>query len=307
MKAPEISIVAPAYNEEGSIVEFVEKAHRALASLGKSHEIIIVDDASTDKMPVLLRALKKRYPPLKIIRNRKNLGLTGSSWKGFNSAKGEIVIFLPSDLESDPLEDIPLLLKSLDKDTDLVVGWRHNKRQGLVKTLISILFNWLSSRMFHIKVHDLGWVKAFRKEIIYNIEPLRSDWHRFFAILAAEEGYKVKEIKTEYHPRKAGKSNFGRFGLKRLFGGFFDLIVIKFNTSFSKKPMFVFGTVGLGLFFAGMMGSAYLLWVKLAEGMIGNRMPLMFLVALLLILGIQFFALGFIAELLVSVKSYLKK
>lgn len=307
MKNLEISVVAPAYNEEGSIVEFVEKVDQILVKLNKTHEVIIVDDASTDRTLFLLDQLKKKYSSLRVIKNRKNLGLTSSSWTGFNSAKGDIIVFLPSDLESDPQKDIPALLSALDQNTDLVVGWRHNKRQGFIKTLISIIFNWLSSKMFHIKIHDLGWIKAFRREIIYHIEPLRSDWHRFFAILAAYEGYKVKEIKTEYHPRKAGKSTFGRFGLKRLIGGFFDLIVIKFNLSFSKRPMFIFGAMGLILFMVGLLGSLYLLIVKIIDGMIGNRMPLMFLVTLLLILGIQFFALGFIAELLVSSKQQIKK
>ena len=298
----EISVVAPAYNEEGSLVEFVERVNETLLKNKLSYEILIVDDASKDNTSLILNTLKKKYNKLRSICNRKNLGLTGASWRGFNEAKGKIIVFLPSDLESDPKIDIPLLLTALDDNTDLVVGWRYNQRQGVVKTLISKTFNWLSGKMFNIRVHDLGWIKAFRKEIIYNIEPLRSDWHRFFVILAANEGYKIKEVKTEYHSRKAGKSKFGKFGLNRLFGGFFDLMVVKFTLSFSKKPMFIFGSVGLILFMLGFIGGIYLLFIKLIEGVIGNRMPLMFLVALLLMLGIQFFALGFIAELLASYK-----
>ncbi len=305
--AIEISVVAPAYNEEGVIEEFVEKVDDTLKKLNLSYEIVIVDDSSTDRTPLKLNSLKSQYESLVVLRNRKNLGLTGASWKGFNKAQGKVIVFLPSDLESNPETDIPNLLSALDDKTDLVVGWRYNNRQGLVKTAISLLFNKLAYYFFHVKAHDLGWVKAFRKEIIYNIEPLRSDWHRFFVVLAAHEGYKIKEIKTKYHPRKAGKSKFGRFGLNRLIGGFFDLIVIKFLLSFSKRPMLIFGMTGIFLFIFGVLISMYLLFLKLTIGIIGNRMPLIFLAVLAIILGIQFFALGFIAEFLTSIKGLVKK
>ena len=303
----EISVVAPAYNEEGVIEEFLKKVDSSLQKLNCSYEILIVDDASTDHTPSKLEGLKHKYNRLVVLHNRKNLGLTGSSWRGFNAAKGKVIVFLPSDLESDPETDIPKLILALDAKTDLVVGWRYNKRQGIVKTIISLMFNTVAYHFFHVKVHDLGWVKAFRKEIIYNIEPLRSDWHRFFVVLAAYEGYKIKEIKTRFHPRKSGKSKFGRFGLNRLIGGFFDLIVIKFHTSFSKRPMLIFGITGILLFILGSMLSVYLLFLKLTIGIIGNRMPLIFLAVLSIILGIQFFALGFIAEFLASIKGLIKK
>jgi glycosyltransferase involved in cell wall biosynthesis len=305
--AIKISLVAPAYNEQGSIEEFVKRSDDALKKQKVNYEILIIDDASTDRTPALLENLKKKYHKLRVLRNHKNLGLTGTIWRGFNEAKGEVIVFLPSDLESDPKDDVPALLSALGKDSDMVVGWRYNQRQGIIKTIVSLFFNSLSSMLFHIKVHDLGWIKAFKKEIIYNIEPMRSDWHRFFVIFAANEGYRIREIKTRFHPRRTGESKFGKFGMKRLFGGFFDMIVIKFNLSFSKKPMFVFGSAGMLLFLLGLIGGMYLLFVKITEGAIGNRMPLMFLIALLLILGIQFFALGFIAELLVSAKQLIKK
>ncbi len=303
----EISVVAPAYNEEGVIEEFLEKVDSTLRKIKVTYEIIIVNDASTDSTTSKLEVLKHKYERLVVLHNRKNLGLTGSSWRGFNEAKGKIIVFLPSDLESNPETDIPHLLSALDENTDLVVGWRYNQRQGIVKTLISLIFNKVAYYFFHVKAHDLGWVKAFRKEIIYNIEPLRSDWHRFFVVLAAYEGYKIKEIKTKYHPRKSGKSKFGRFGLNRLIGGFFDLIVIKFHTSFSKRPMLIFGITGILLFIMGLVLGAYLLFLKLTIGIIGNRMPLIFLAVLFIILGIQFFALGFIAEFLASIKGLIKK
>jgi len=305
--AVEISVVAPAYNEEGVIEEFLEKVDNTLKKQKADYEIVIVDDASTDRTASKLDALKNKYARLVVLHNRKNLGLTGSSWKGFNEAKGKIIVFLPSDLESNPETDIPRLLSALDENTDLVVGWRYNHRQGFIKTIISLTFNQVAYYFFHVKAHDLGWVKAFRKEIIYNIEPLRSDWHRFFVVLAAYEGYKIKEIKTKYHPRKSGKSKFGRFGLNRLIGGFFDLIVIKFHTSFSKRPMLIFGITGVLLFALGALISVYLLFLKLTIGIIGNRTPLIFLAVLFIILGIQFFALGFIAEFLVSIKGLIKK
>jgi glycosyltransferase involved in cell wall biosynthesis len=301
------SIVVPVYNEEGVIKEFIERVDKTISAIEDKYEILIINDASKDNSGKILNDLINTFKNLRIINNKKNLGLTGSSWKGFNEAKGDIIVFLPSDLESKPEEDIPKLLSALDSNTDLVVGWRYNQRQGFVKTIISKFFNYLSSLLFHIKVHDLGWIKAFRKEIIYNIEPLRSDWHRFFVILAAYEGYKIKEIKTKFYPRTIGKSKFGKFGLGRLVGGFFDLIVVKFHISFSKRPMFMFGSIGFFLSFLGFLGGIYLIYLKYTLGIIGNRAPLIFLVVLLIMLGIQFFALGFIAELLASLKEIIKR
>lgn len=301
----EVSVVAPAHNEEENIKEFVEKADKTLKDNAIKGEILIVDDGSRDNTGRILEELKGKIKNLRVIHNKTRKGLTGATWTGFKNAKKEIIVFLPSDLESDPEEDIPKLLNNLT-EADLVVGWRYNKRQGIVKTLISFFFNFLSRLLFGVKVHDLGWVKAFRREIIYNIESLRSDWHRFFVVLAAHEGYTVKEVKTKFHPRKKGSSHYGKFGFKRMFSGFFDMLVVKFLLSFSKKPMQIFGLAGSIMFLSGFFVGCYLLYLNFSLGNISQRIPLISLAILFILVGIQLFAIGFLAEFLVSIREDMK-
>lgn len=302
----EVSVVAPAYNEEKNIREFVEKVDKTLKKNNIKGEILIVDDGSRDNTGKILENLKTKFKNLRVIHNKINKGLTNATWIGFKNAKKDTIVFLPSDLESNPEEDIPKLLNKLDK-VDIVVGWRYNKRQGFIKTIISLFFNFLSRLLFKIKVHDLTWIKAFRRDIINNIESLRSDWHRFFVVLAIYEGYKIKEVKTRFYPRKRGKSHYGRFGFKRMFGGFFDMLVIKFLLSFSKKPMHIFGTAGSLMFLFGFFIGCYILYLNFVLGNVAERIPLISLAILFILIGIQLFAIGFLAEFLVSIRDDLNR
>jgi glycosyltransferase involved in cell wall biosynthesis len=301
-----ISVVAPAYNEEGIIGQFVEKTIKTFKDNALEGEILIVNDCSTDNTKNILEDIAKREPLLRIINNRKNLGLTGAAWTGFTNAKEEIIVFLPSDMESDPEEDIPKLLVPINEGYDMAVGCRQGKKGNLIKYITSKGFNLLARIMFKVKAHDMGWIKAFKKEILDKVE-LRSDWHRFFVILATQEGYKVKEVKTRFYPRKTGKSKFGFFGFMRLPGGLLDMISIKFLTSFSKKPMFIFGSLGTLMISLGIIGGIYLSIIKIMAGHITERLPLLFLVILLILSGIQLFATGFLAELLVSLRSSIER
>lgn len=296
-----VSVVAPAHNEEECIKLFIDKTLKAFKDNNLEGEIIIVNDSSTDRTKEFVENIAKKEKIVKLINNKKKMGLTGAAWAGFKDAKEKIIVFLPSDLESNPEEDIPTLLKPLDEGYDLVVGRRYGGKIGFAKNLTSSFFNLLSRIIFRVDVHDLGWVKAFKKEVIDNIE-LRSDWHRFLVIFVAHEGYKIKEIKTKFYPRKLGKSKFGKWGFTRLPGGFFDLIAIKFLLSFSKKPMFVFGTLGTLFLLIGIAGGTYLLVFKIGGGSLLERLPLLFLIVLLILSGVQLFALGFLAEFLVNIK-----
>ncbi|MEK6983797.1 MAG: glycosyltransferase family 2 protein [Nanoarchaeota archaeon] len=301
-----ISVVAPAYNEEECISLFVGKTIRAFKDNNLKGEIIIVNDGSTDKTGVIAQNIAKKEPLVRLINNRKNIGLTGAAWIGFNNAKEDIIVFLPSDLESDPEEDIPILLKPLDEGYDMAVGKREGSRLNTIKSTTSFIFNMMASLIFKVPVHDLGWIKAFKKEVISDLE-LRSDWHRFLVIFVADKGYKIKEVSTKFHPRKKGKSKFGKFGLMRLPGGFFDLIAIRFLLSFSRKPMFVFGSFGMIFLVLGSIGGAYLAFIKILGKPLIPRMPLLFLVVLFILSGIQLFALGFLAEFLVSIRESINK
>tara|TARA_B100000315_G_scaffold254455_1_gene295566 strand:- start:271 stop:1194 length:924 start_codon:yes stop_codon:yes gene_type:complete len=303
----DVSIVSPARNEEQNIKEFTEKTITALKKLKVDYEVIIVNDASTDSTGLILTQLKSSYKNLKVICNRKRKGLTGSINIGFENAKNPIIIFLPSDLESNPIEDIPKLLKTFEEGYDVVVGWRYNKKDNLVKRMLTFMFNSLISFLFKTKVHDVGWVKCFKKEILDNIEPLRSDWHRFFVMLASSEGYKIKEVKTKYYPRNKGTSKFGKFGFSRVPGAFFDLIVVKFFSVFSKRPMQIFGFMGLLSILFGLIIGIYLLYLHFILKFIINMMPFIVLILLFIITGVILFGIGILAEYLVSLREQIRK
>jgi len=238
-----ISVVAPAYNEEQCIRQFIDRTIKTFKDNSLEGEIIVVNDGSTDKTRDIVEGIAEKNKLVKIISNRKNMGLTGAAWVGFKNAKEEIIVFLPSDLESNPEEDIPALLKPLEEGYDMSVGRRYGGKISIPKKVTSYLFNFIARIMFKVPTHDLGWVKAFKKDVIKDIE-LRSDWHRFLVVFIADKGYKIREVDTKFYPRTTGKSSFGRLGFLRVPGGFFDMIAIKFLLSFSKRPMFVFGMFG---------------------------------------------------------------
>lgn len=305
--ATAVSVVAPAHNEEENITPFVEKVARAFEASALAGELIVIDDGSTDSTPRIIRELRRQYPFLVLLSNPLRRGITASIRKGFERAKGEVIIFLPADLQSDPEEDIPKLLAVINEGYDVAVGWRYNRKEEPVKVLSSKIFNGATRILFGVAFRDLGWIKAFRREILSDMEPLRSNWHRFFAILAAAQGYRVKEIPTKVYPRIHGLSKFGKTGFGRAFGALLDIIAIKFMVSFSRRPMAIFGASGIIFFILGLAGGGYLLFLKVTLGNIASHAPLLFLVALLLPMGVQFFAFGFLAEMLASIKDHQKK
>lgn len=306
MIRPYISVIAPAHNEAENIKRFVERAAEALQRHLLLGEILIIDDGSTDRTWETLESIQARFPLLRVIRNPKRRGITYSLRRGFKEAAGAIFMFFPTDLESDPVEDMPKLLEPIKAGFDIAAGWRANKTDNRIKIISSKIFNWLVRILFHIDVHDLGWVKAIKREVIDDIEPLRADWHRFLLVFAADRGYTIKEVPLNFYPRMAGESKFGKTGFGRIIGAFIDLLSVKFLLQFSKKPMRVFGTTGVVCFLLGFAGGAYLTYIKFAAGSIGNRVPFLFLVVLLITMGIQLFAFGFLAEMIASVKDRIK-
>jgi glycosyltransferase involved in cell wall biosynthesis len=302
----EISVVGPAYNESKNLPIFLERTTKALNKLKKKHEIIIVNDASSDNSIQTLKNLKKKHKNLVVFTHTRNQGLTAAMWTGFTAAKGKLIIMLPTDLESNPTTDISLLLKKQKQGYDMVVGNRVNRRQGASKYIFSKLFNTTARLLFGVKLNDLGWIKIFRREILEDIEPFRADWHRFFAILVASKGYKVGEVPVRFHSRIHGKSSFGRMGIMRAWGGFVDMLTIKFNTLFSQKPMRFFGALGCISIALGTSSGLYLTFLKITEGTIEQHIPLLFLTIMLVIVGIQVLTLGILAEYLASILNYIR-
>jgi glycosyltransferase involved in cell wall biosynthesis len=289
---PAVSVFIPAHNEAGNIAPLFDKIARAFDALHIAGEIVFVDDGSTDATWDEANAAMTRHPCARLFRHRKSLGLTEAMRTGFRQCQGDVVVFLPADLESDPAEDIPKLLAKMNEGYDVVAGWRHGRRDG--KVFASAIANIVSRRLFGLQVHDLNWIKAFRRDVVENIR-LRSDWHRFILILAAAQGYKIGEVQVNFYPRKKGKSHYG---LGRLPISFLDVIVLRFLLTFSRKPMLFFGGIGLALAVVSLTTFAVLAIMYIVS--LGQRRPVFDFAGILLLVGVLFFVVGFLAELIVN-------
>jgi glycosyltransferase involved in cell wall biosynthesis len=292
----DISIVVPAYNEEESLPELIRKVTDVLQDLNKSHEIIIVDDGSNDNTLAVLKNLKREYTTLKIISFRKNYGKSAALSEAFKIAAGNYVITMDADLQDDP-EEIPNLISALDSgEYDLVSGWKKRRHDPLSKTIPSKFFNFVTSRMTGIKIHDFNCgLKIYRNVVIKDLQ-IYGELHRFLPVLSQWNGFRVGEIIVKHHPRKYGKT---KFGLSRFFNGFFDLLTVIMITRYQTSPLHIFGMLGLISSFIGILIELYLsvLWF-MGEG-IRNR-PLFFLGILGIIVGVQFIVFGLLGEMITS-------
>ncbi len=287
-----VSVFAPAYNEAGNIPLLLEKLDRTLTALALPAEAVIVDDGSTDGTGELLQEACSRYPWLRVLRHRHNRGLTEAMRTGFSAVRGDTVVFIPADLESDPEIDVPALLRKLEEGYDVVSGWRQGRKDGKVPA--SRVYNWVSARLFGVDAHDMNWIKAFRREVLEDIT-LRSDWHRFILVIAAAHGYRVGEVKTSYQPRRQGRS---KFGIGRIPRSFLDVLVVKFLLTFSRRPMLFFGGLGLACEALGaLLGVLLALYYLLERTQVR---PLFSLSLVLIAAGLLLFLVGFLAELIVA-------
>lgn len=292
--SPSLSVFIPARNEAGNISPLIEKLERTFVTNALNAEVIFVDDGSTDETWNQAVSAAERYPFLRLYRHRRTFGLTEAMRTGFRHVRGDVVIFIPADLESDPEQDIPKLLAKLDEGYDVVAGWRQGRNDG--KLFASQIYNSISRALFNVQAHDMNWIKAFRREVLDDLH-LRSDWHRFILHIASEKGYKIGEVPVNFYPRQKGKSNYG---ITRIPVSFLDVLVVKFLMTFSRKPMLFFG--GLG---ALSIISAFLIWIYLTilyfntPGNMQQR-PLFTFAGFILIAGILMFIGGFLAELVVS-------
>ncbi len=280
------SIIVPAFNEEENIPLLVEKIKKMIEKNDFECELIIVDDGSTDSTYERSLNLQEAYPFIKVVRHRRNRGITDALISGFKVAKGDIYIFFPADLQYDP-EDIPRLIKPIYNGADIVTGWKKGRYE---KRFVSKIYNTLSRWLFKVPVHDLNSIKAFKKEVVEKL-PLRRDWHRYMVVLAYEEGYRIEEVRVNLYPRKYGRS---KFGFWRIPVGVLDLIAVKFQTTFVKKPMLLFGSVGSISILLGLVTGVIALYLRIFRN-IGFR-PLLYLVILFILAGLSLFALGFLGE-----------
>lgn len=303
----ELSVVIPVYNEAESISTLAKRVNSALEGLGRSYEVLFVDDGSTDGSWKALRQAAETYPHVRLIRFRRNFGQTAAVTAGFEHARGSIIITMDADLQNSP-EDFHLLLECLDQGYDVASGWRKNRKDAfLSRKLPSLLANSLISRITGVKLHDYGCtLKAYRREIIRNLH-LYGDMHRFIPALASWVGGRIGEVVVDHHPRRYGTS---KYGLSRTLRVVLDLFTVKFLMRYSMHPIQIFGKIG---FIFGVPGVVMILAVLLghlsflcfgthfASDLI--KRPFWVITPFMLILFcLQFISMGLLAE--IQIRTY---
>ncbi|HMI22571.1 MAG TPA: glycosyltransferase family 2 protein [Gaiellaceae bacterium] len=290
-----ISIVIPLHNEERSIALLYDELQAALEPLEQEWEAVFVDDGSVDGSFAALTRLHDANENVRVVRLRRNFGKAAALAAGFGQARGEIVVTIDADLQDDPAE-IPRLLVKLDEGFDLVSGWKTRRRDPLRRRVLSRIFNWVTGRMSGLRLHDMNCgLKAYRAEVVRGM-PLYGELHRFIPVLAQYRGFRVAELPVNHRPREHGRS---RYGVERYIRGFLDLLTVSFIGRYRHRPLHLFGGLGLILGLFGVAILVYLTVVKALGHAIGER-PLLTLGVLLVVVGLQFFSLGLISEMLTS-------
>jgi glycosyltransferase involved in cell wall biosynthesis len=294
-----ISVVIPLYNEEESVVELSITLKKVLERIRANYEVIFVDDGSTDGSFQKIKEINHLNNRFKCIKFKKNCGKSAALSEGFKTAKGDYIVTMDSDLQDDP-EEIVQLIQKLNEGYDLVSGWKKKRYDPFIKKHTSKLFNFVTSKLVGLKLHDYNCgLKIYKKDIVKNIK-IYGEMHRYIPALAYLSGYKVSEIPVTHHPRKFGKT---KFGASRFVNGMFDLMTVLFTNKFIKRPLHFFGLLGLLGFIAGFGILTYLTLLKfIADVPLSNR-PLFLIGILLIIVGIQSFSIGLIAEMITKTSS----
>ncbi|GBD88784.1 undecaprenyl-phosphate 4-deoxy-4-formamido-L-arabinose transferase [bacterium BMS3Abin03] len=289
-----ISILVPLYNEEESVHPLINEIKKVMNPLGLNYEVVFVDDGSTDNSLRKLKEICNNDKRFTYISFRKNYGKSAALQIGFKHVSGDAIITMDADLQDDPKE-IPNLLKKLDEGYDVCSGWKKKRFDPIVKKLSSRFFNFVTRVMSGIKIHDFNCgLKAYRKDVVKNIR-VYGELHRYIPVLAKWQGFTITEVPVQHHPRRYGKT---KFGISRFFKGFIDLITVIFSTRYIKRPMHFFGFLGAISFFVGFIVLGYLTYLWINGQPLSNR-PMLFLGMLLIIVGVQFFAVGLLGEMLV--------
>ena len=301
----QLSLIIPAYNEAESLPELLSWIYRVCEPLYESYEVIVVDDGSTDNTWQVLRELKERYPQrFRAIRFARNYGKSAALYQGFQEAKGEVIITLDADLQDSP-DEIPALYDLITNEGyDLVSGWKRHRRDPLSKTIPSKLFNATVRLFTGIALHDFNsGIKAYRAAAAKALD-LYGEMHRYIPYLVKAAGFsKIGEKIVTHYPRKYGRT---KFGWERFIYGFLDLLTVSFLVRFGRRPMHLFGSLGVLLFLGGALVVAWLIYDKLWQlahyGQVRREVtaqPLFYLGLTLGVMGLQLFLAGFIGELIV--------
>ena len=293
---PELSIVIPIRNESPNIRPLYDEVMATLGASGRSFEVIVIDDGSTDDSFAQLAALQAADARLRVIRFRRNFRQTAAFAAGFAHARGRLVVTSDGDLQNDP-RDIERMVQLSDRDdVDIVCGWRQDRKDTFVTRRIpSMAANWIISRATGVSLHDYGCsLKVFRAEVVKSLR-LYGEMHRFLPAIASEQGVRIAEVVVNHRARRAGTT---KYGLSRTIRVLLDLVTVKFLLSYSTRPLQIFGLLGLLSGGLGAMVMAYLGWVRLVDHQAIADRPLLILGMLLAFVGVQFLTFGLLAELM---------
>lgn len=289
-----ISVIIPVFNEIGSLPELMDQLRKVLHIYSK-WEILFVDDGSTDGSTAFLNDLSRKDEKVTLIQFHRNYGKSAALAEGFKRAKGEYLITMDADLQDDPAE-IPNLMKKLEEGFDLVSGWKKERKDPISKRFPSKIFNYVTRIMTGVKIHDFNCgLKIYRKAVIKTLD-LYGGRHRYIPALAGHNKFRISEIQVNHRPRIHGVTKYGG---SRLFHGFFDLISIIFMNRYTQQPLHLFGFFGLFCGLASLTVELYVIGRKIFSGhSFYEHLALMLFGAMLFILGLWFFSIGLIAEMI---------
>lgn len=288
-----VSLVIPVFNERESLHPLMEEVLPMIRALDRPAEVVFVDDGSTDGSTAVLEELAAAHPEVRAVVLRRNFGKGAALMAGFRNATGDAVVTMDADLQDDPSE-VPAMLAALEEGADLVSGWKADRRDPWTKRAASKVFNGVTNKLSGLELHDLNCgLKAYRAEVVKSLS-LSGDLYRYIPVMAAGEGFRVREMAVNHRPRRFGTS---KYGLERYVRGFLDLLTIMFIGRFRWRPMHLFGGLGLLFSIVGVGISLYLAILKILGNTIGQR-PLLQLGVLLTVVGVQLFTIGFVSEMI---------
>jgi len=298
----ELSVLIPVLDEESTVADLAARVAAVLDRLGKSFEIVFVDDGSRDATAARVREAHRLDPRVKLVRLRRNFGKAAALCAGYDHSLGRVLVTMDGDLQDDP-EEIPRFLAALDeRGLDLVSGWKRRRRDPMTKRWPSRLFNAVTRRLARVELHDFNCgFKAYRREVLDQVA-VYGELHRYIPVLASRRGFAVGEIEVQHHPRRHGRS---KYGWDRFYKGLLDLITVLFITRYTRRPLHLFGALGIGFFTAGLGINLYLAYLWFFRGEFLSNRPLLLLGVLLMLLGIQVLTTGLIAEM-ITLKNFVR-
>lgn len=292
----DVSVLVPVLNEADTVHELARRVAVVLEGMDKSFEIIFIDDGSRDGTPERVKEVHAHDPRVKLVLLRRNFGKAAALCAGIDRSRGDVVVTMDGDLQDDP-EEIPRFLDTLEQEgLDLVSGWKRRRQDPVSKRYPSRLFNWVTRRLAQVDLHDFNCgFKAYRREVLEQVS-IYGELHRYIPVLASRRGFTVGEIEVRHHPRRHGRS---KYGWDRFYKGLLDLLTVLFITKYTRRPLHLFGLIGLGCLSAGVFINIYLVFEWLAAGGQGlaNR-PLLLLGVLLMLVGVQVLTTGLLAEMI---------